>query len=58
MGSNPGRGTYALEQDTGWVRLGSLGRPRRAHSGEPLTRANRTITITIMIIRTAYYYNK
>ena len=31
----------------GCVRLASLGRPRSAHSGEPLTRANRTITLAL-----------
>ena len=32
---------------SGCVRLASLGRPRSAHSGEPLTRANRTITFAL-----------
>ena len=31
----------------GCVRLASLGRPRGAHSGEPQTRANRTITLAL-----------
>ena len=31
----------------GYVRLASLGLPRCAHSGEPLTRAIRTITLTL-----------
>ena len=33
--------------DIGCVRLASLGRPCGAHSGEPLTRANRTITLAL-----------
>ena len=32
---------------SGCVRLASLGLPRGAHSGEPLTRAKRTITLAL-----------
>ena len=34
----------------GCVRLASLGQPRGAHSGEPLTRAKRTISLTALVM--------
>ena len=40
------RGHY-YSRNTGCVRLASLGRPGGAHSGEPLTRANGTITLAL-----------
>ena len=39
---------------TGCVRLASLGLPRGAHPGEPLTRANRTITLALSWWRHVY----
>ena len=39
--------TSSLFHYIGCVRLASLCRPRSAHSGEPLTRANRTITLAL-----------
>ena len=38
-----------IEAVCGCVRLASLCRPRSAHSGEPLTRANRTITHPLVV---------
>ena len=38
-----------LRYDYGCVQLASLRRPRGAHSGEPLTRANQTITHPLVV---------
>ena len=42
-------GVCSLKWNNGCVRLASLGRPRGAHSGEPLTRANWTVTHPLVV---------